>query len=106
MAESRLVQIIKKYNLFLGETPQGAEDIEWLVREVERLRLNMGNWETEHARAEDAENMRDYWKYKFDSLNWQVKHKGCAQGSYGKTPSYRCGACTLCVYAGKKKGES
>ena len=95
MTESRLVQIIKKYNLFLGETPQGAEDIEWLVREVERLRLNMGNWEIENERAQDAEEMRDHWKRKYDALCWQIRHDGCARNDYGERGT-ACGFCDLC----------
>lgn len=92
---SRLVEIIKKYNLFVGETPEGAEDIEWLVREVERLRRDMRSWEEADERAEEAISARDDWKLRYHAIDWQARNGGCLNGPHGKLEE-RCGKCALC----------
>lgn len=99
MDRDRLWEIIRSWNLYETlprESPHGLDDIVWLVGEVERLRRDAQSYEEAMEKVHQAEEMRDSWKRRYDSLSWQVRKQGCARGEYGKLEK-GCGSCGLCL---------
>lgn len=92
----RLNEIIQSWKLqeaLPRESPEGLDDVVWLVGEVERLR---SAYDSALERIGYAEEFRDYWKLKFESLESQLQKGGCLKSMAGEDETCITDLCGLC----------